>query len=71
MQLLEGFVCEKGDPGVGDDPQDRGHEPPVKSLHAFLLGDPDKNMHDVAVPVQRKERPGEDWWAGNGRIFIH
>lgn len=53
MQLFEGFICEKGDPGVRDDPQDRGHEPPVKSLHTFLLGDPDEDVHDVAVPVRR------------------
>lgn len=53
MQLFEGFIGEKGDPGVRDDPQDRGHEPPVKSLHTFLLGDPDEDVHDVAVPVRR------------------
>lgn len=56
VQLFEGFVCEKCDPRVRDDPQDGGHKPPVKSLHAFLLGDPYKNMHDVAVPAQKNKR---------------
>lgn len=56
VQLFEGFICEKGDPSVRDDPQDGGCKPPVKSLHTFLLGDPHKNMHDVAVPVQKHKQ---------------
>lgn len=52
MQLLEGLVCEKCDPGIRDDTQDSGSEASVKGLHTFLLGDPHKDVHDVAVPVR-------------------
>lgn len=58
MQLLEGLVCEKCDPGIRDDTQDSGSEASVKGLHTFLLGDPHKDVHDVAVPVRLKEQNG-------------
>lgn len=56
VQFFEGFIREKRDPSVRDDPQNGGCEPPVKSLYTFLLGDPYKNMHDVAVPVQKEKK---------------
>lgn len=54
MQLLEGLVCKEGDPCIWDNTQDCGSEASVKSPDAFLLRDPHKNMHDVAVPVARQ-----------------
>lgn len=56
VQLLEGLVCEECDPCIRDDTQDSGSEASVKGLHTFLLGDPHKDVHDVAVPVQRKKK---------------
>lgn len=52
VQLLEGLVCEKCDPCIWDDTQDSGSEASVEGLHTFLLGDPHKDVHDVAVPVR-------------------
>lgn len=54
VQLFEGLVGEKCDPCIWDDTQDSGSEASVEGLHTFLLGDPHKDMHDVAVPVRRK-----------------
>lgn len=51
MQLFESLVGEERDPGIGDDPQDGRSEASVERLHAFLLGDPHEDVHDVAVPV--------------------
>lgn len=51
MQLFESLVGEKRDPCVRDDAQDGGSEASVQRLHTFLLGDPHKDVHDVAVPV--------------------
>lgn len=56
VQLFESLVGEKCDPGVRDDTQDGGSEASVECLHTFLLGDPHKDVHDVAVPVS---------WGGN------
>ena len=55
VQLFESFVREKCDPSIRDDPQNGGCKAPVKSLHTFFLGDPHKNMHDVAVPIQKRK----------------
>lgn len=55
MQLLEGLVGEEGDASVWDDPQDGGSEASVQRLHSFLLGDPDKDVHDVAVPGRKQQ----------------
>lgn len=51
MQLFESLVGEERDSGIGDDAQDGGSEASVERLHAFFLGDPHKDVHDVAVPV--------------------
>lgn len=56
MELFEGLICEKCDPCIWDDTQDSGGEASVKGLHTFLLGDPHKDMHDVAVPVRKKQK---------------
>lgn len=56
MKLFEGLICEKRDSCIWDDTQDSGSEASVKGPHTFLLGDPHKNMHDVAVPVERQNK---------------
>ena len=60
VKLFEGLICEKCDSCIWDDAQDRGSEASVKGLQTFLLGDPHKNMHDVAVPVERKNKPAQN-----------
>lgn len=55
MQLFESLICEKCDPCIWDDTQDGGSEASVKGLHTFLLGDPHKDVHDVAVPVRTRK----------------
>lgn len=65
MQFFESLVGEERDPGIGDDAQDGGSEASVERLHAFLLGDPHKDVHDVAVPVLEA---GNVWSVSNANI---
>lgn len=60
VKLFEGLICEKRDSCIWDDTQDSGSEASVKGPHTFLLGDTHKNMHDVAVPVERKNKPAQN-----------
>lgn len=54
VQLLEGLVGEERDPRVRDDAHDGGGEAAVERPDSLLLGDPHKDVHDVAVPVPRQ-----------------
>lgn len=54
MKFLEGLISEECDAGVGDDAQNCRGKASVEGLKTFLLGNPHKDVHDVAVPVKIK-----------------